>query len=222
MPDRRKEILTAAARLFAEKGFQATGVRDICRAAGANVAAVNYYFRSKEALYQEVFRYLFEALGRPFRELAERPLTTTPQWRGALREWIWSSLDILTDPRPPKSWAARLFARERAAPSPAFSILYEKFFEPIRATLEGIIRLAVARGRNSENEVSRWVVLLGGACTTLAYREPPWDRIILPAGVEREEWISGLTDHYLRVVCRCLPEEGSEIVARSARRKKTK
>lgn len=50
----RERLLDAAERLFAEQGVAATSVRDITGAAGANVAAINYYFGSREALYQEV------------------------------------------------------------------------------------------------------------------------------------------------------------------------
>ncbi len=50
----RERLLEAAAELFAERGYNHVTVRDICRAAGANVAAVNYYFRDKLGLYREV------------------------------------------------------------------------------------------------------------------------------------------------------------------------
>ena len=56
--DTRDRILIAARKLFAEKGFDATSVRDITAGAGANVAAVNYHFGGKEKLYLEVFRRL--------------------------------------------------------------------------------------------------------------------------------------------------------------------
>lgn len=49
-------LLTAAQKLFAEKGFRGTSIRDIVTEAGSNVAAVNYHFGSKENLYREVFR----------------------------------------------------------------------------------------------------------------------------------------------------------------------
>jgi AcrR family transcriptional regulator len=49
----RERILEAAGQLFAERGFESTTVRDICQAAGANVAAVNYSFGDKERLYVE-------------------------------------------------------------------------------------------------------------------------------------------------------------------------
>ncbi|MCK4723563.1 MAG: TetR/AcrR family transcriptional regulator, partial [Dehalococcoidia bacterium] len=45
---RRKQIIDAAYRCFAEKGFQKTTVRDICGAANLSVGAVYNYFRSKD------------------------------------------------------------------------------------------------------------------------------------------------------------------------------
>jgi AcrR family transcriptional regulator len=51
----RERILNAAEVLFVERGFEATSLRQITSKAGANLAAVNYYFGSKEALVCEVF-----------------------------------------------------------------------------------------------------------------------------------------------------------------------
>lgn len=52
--DVRENILDVAERQFAENGVAGTTVRAITAEAGANVAAVNYHFRSKEELYREV------------------------------------------------------------------------------------------------------------------------------------------------------------------------
>src|SRR5207247_7550083 len=52
----RERLLKAAERLFAERGFKKVTVRDICRAARANVEAVNYHFGDKDGLYREVLR----------------------------------------------------------------------------------------------------------------------------------------------------------------------
>jgi AcrR family transcriptional regulator len=54
-PDTRARIVAAAERLFAERGFAGTTMRDLTRAAGTNLAAVNYHFGSKEGLLEEVF-----------------------------------------------------------------------------------------------------------------------------------------------------------------------
>jgi TetR/AcrR family transcriptional regulator, regulator of cefoperazone and chloramphenicol sensitivity len=52
----RARLLKAAGRLFAERGFKKVTVRDICRAARANVAAVNYHFGDKDGLYREALQ----------------------------------------------------------------------------------------------------------------------------------------------------------------------
>ncbi|AYQ27948.1 MULTISPECIES: CerR family C-terminal domain-containing protein [unclassified Polaromonas] len=51
----RAHLLHAALRLFSEKGFAKTSIRDIAQAAGANVAAISYYFGDKAGLYKAVF-----------------------------------------------------------------------------------------------------------------------------------------------------------------------
>ena len=47
-------LLEVAARLFAARGFKDVTIREICRSARANVAAVNYHFGDKLGLYREV------------------------------------------------------------------------------------------------------------------------------------------------------------------------
>lgn len=58
----RDRLLQAGLRLFAEQGYAKTSIRQIATAAGANVAAVSYYFGNKEGLYRAVF------FGAPFAE----------------------------------------------------------------------------------------------------------------------------------------------------------
>jgi AcrR family transcriptional regulator len=52
----KDRLLDAAEGLFCERGFKGTSIRDIAAAAGCNIASVNYYFGSKEKLYEEVWR----------------------------------------------------------------------------------------------------------------------------------------------------------------------
>lgn len=51
----RNAILTAAERLYAERGFADVTLRDIVAAADVNLAAVNYHFGSKDELIAELF-----------------------------------------------------------------------------------------------------------------------------------------------------------------------
>lgn len=51
---RREQIVTLAARLFGEKGYDGTSLRDIAEAAGITKAALYYHFPDKERLYEDV------------------------------------------------------------------------------------------------------------------------------------------------------------------------
>src|SRR5512133_3102828 len=48
--NRRQQLLTAAARLFREKGFDATSTRDIAAAVGMHSGSPIYHFRSTDAM----------------------------------------------------------------------------------------------------------------------------------------------------------------------------
>ena len=49
----KSSLLEAAKKIFSEKGFEGTSVRDICELVGANVSAIKYHFGGKEGLYRE-------------------------------------------------------------------------------------------------------------------------------------------------------------------------
>ena len=51
----KDRLLDSAEGLFCEHGFKGTSIRDIAASAGCNIASVNYYFGSKEKLYEEVW-----------------------------------------------------------------------------------------------------------------------------------------------------------------------
>ena len=50
----RSKILNAAQTLFAQSGYDATGVADICQAAGVSKGSFYYHFPSKQALFLEL------------------------------------------------------------------------------------------------------------------------------------------------------------------------
>ena len=50
------KIILAASKVFTEKGFSGTRTRDIAEEAGINLALLNYYFRTKEKLFEQVMK----------------------------------------------------------------------------------------------------------------------------------------------------------------------
>jgi AcrR family transcriptional regulator len=58
----RDRLLETALRVFAERGYEAATIREICGRADANVAAVHYHFGDKRRLYEAIFETLFVTL----------------------------------------------------------------------------------------------------------------------------------------------------------------
>jgi len=58
--DTRQRVLESACELFADKGYRDATVQDICDNANANIAAVNYYFGSKDELFVAACEHAYE------------------------------------------------------------------------------------------------------------------------------------------------------------------
>ncbi len=67
--DKREIIIVTAIKLFGEKGFEGTSVREIAAGAHVNLAMINYYFGSKEKLFESVVEYKASYLKGVFEEL---------------------------------------------------------------------------------------------------------------------------------------------------------
>jgi TetR/AcrR family transcriptional regulator, regulator of cefoperazone and chloramphenicol sensitivity len=123
----RERLLEAAEALFIERGYNHVTVRDICRAAGANVAAVNYYFRDKLGLYQEVLMKIIACM-REVSKSAHEGKSGVPaeeRFRHYVRTFMGHALSDGHICR-----AGKLMAREMADPSPAFDLIIEKAIRP--------------------------------------------------------------------------------------------
>jgi len=70
-----EKLKEAAKSVFLKKGFAGTTARDIADAAGMNIALTNYYFRSKEKLFVEIFRDLFFLYVTNTLKIIEKPIS---------------------------------------------------------------------------------------------------------------------------------------------------
>jgi TetR/AcrR family transcriptional regulator, cholesterol catabolism regulator len=89
---RRTEILTAAARIFREKGFSRTSLADIAEALDTDRASLYYYFASKEQLFHEIVRDASEANAAQAEEIRDSDLPV-PDKIAALAKSLMSSYD---------------------------------------------------------------------------------------------------------------------------------
>jgi TetR/AcrR family transcriptional regulator, regulator of cefoperazone and chloramphenicol sensitivity len=135
--DTHGRLLEAATRLFSERGFRKVTVRQICQAADANVAAVNYHFQDKTGLYRAVLERGI-ALIRETTELSQRVPegTTAPEDR--LRVFIQTVIERMmrsgTD-----GWLARILRQELANPTPELDSLVERAIRPRLRVLAGLV-----------------------------------------------------------------------------------
>jgi AcrR family transcriptional regulator len=133
--DARERLLAAAQGAFAERGFDGATVRDICKAAGANVAAVSYYFGDKERLYIEAVKHAHACTGRMDR-LPAFPPGTPPVEK--LRAFVREMAANMHAPASPQ--AMKLMMREMADPGMAAHVVVTEFIQPAAFALRAILR----------------------------------------------------------------------------------
>ncbi len=95
--DRRQEILEAALRLFAQRGYNATTNADIAREAGVTAAALYYYFPSKELLFRTAVSELRSSLLPRVVPMVERVMDMDPEI--LLPKVLRGVIDFFSEPR---------------------------------------------------------------------------------------------------------------------------
>jgi len=123
----REKLIEAAGHVFAEHGFRATTIREICRRAGANVAAVNYTFGDKMGLYTEVLRQSVRA-GKSAMLSAAMDSSLSPEEtiRNVIRARLMS---LCNETRP--DWHFRLVMHEWSQPTSAMRRVVDEGMRPI-------------------------------------------------------------------------------------------
>ncbi|MGH8545824.1 MAG: CerR family C-terminal domain-containing protein [Gammaproteobacteria bacterium] len=132
-----QRLLEAAGEIFAKFGYRAATVRQICEKAGANVAAVNYYFGDKEGLYLAVLRSVPDAHAEKYP--SSRGLNADVTAEERLRVYVESLLHRVCDSGRP-GWHAKIIAREMVEPTRALDSLLEEVARPLHQELAAIVR----------------------------------------------------------------------------------
>ncbi len=122
----KDRILLAAGRIFAEKGFRCSTVREICDAAGVNIASVNYYFGDKKKLYEETLLLAREIGAQKF-PIPDLSALAGPEDR--LRSIILLLLNRLVGSHV-EPWPVKILMSEILNPSPAAKPLIDGYIEP--------------------------------------------------------------------------------------------
>lgn len=131
----KEALLAAAIAVFADKGFDAATVRDICGRAKANVAAVNYHFGGKDALYVAVLEETFPKDGH---QAEDRSDSHTPEDRLHLfLRNLASEIYERGNGMVAQRWA--IFLREMAKPSHNLDFIVRRQLQPRVDELRNIV-----------------------------------------------------------------------------------
>jgi AcrR family transcriptional regulator len=123
----RERLLRTGERLFAERGFKRVTIREVCRGARANVAAVNYHFGNKLGLYREVVQVAIDAL-RATTDSAKEAAEGCPA-EEKLRRFVQVYVRRLLATTP-DDWIHRLINREIADPTTAIDAIVDQGIRP--------------------------------------------------------------------------------------------
>jgi AcrR family transcriptional regulator len=128
-------LLAAAIEVFADKGFDSATVRDICGRANANVAAVNYHFGGKDALYAAVLEEIFPKDEHVNSEV-ETDSPPQERLRNYLRE-LASEIYERANGMVTQRWS--IFLREMAKPSHNLDFIVQRQVQPRANELRNIL-----------------------------------------------------------------------------------
>jgi AcrR family transcriptional regulator len=130
----KENLLESAAVLFSKKGYTNTSVAEICELANANIASVNYHFRSKEALYRDVLLSTFEQA----QTLYPIELETEKSIEGKLYQVILSLFKRILS-KETKGNFYKLVAKEMAEPTAASGSIINEIVSTQRARMHQLI-----------------------------------------------------------------------------------
>lgn len=137
----RAKLIEAAGRLFAEKGFKGVTVRDIAQKADTHLSALNYHFRTKEALYREV---LLEACKTDAISPADQRQLLHLDPRDALFLLVKEYLGEYRK-QTASNWRIVVITRECWDPGPVFAEVVQEYFKPVADLVARIIGNIFAR-----------------------------------------------------------------------------
>lgn len=169
----RTALITAAAPLFAEQGFDATRIRDIADKARANVAAINYHFGSKMGLYQAVMKAQAEQMIANFPLQTEDVAKASPEER---LKWLVRNILRRVLGSTEKERPTRMCIREFVEPTEALDYLVKEIVSSQHAITRSVVE-AVAERELSEDELSRMAISLVSQCFYYALAEPMLTRL---------------------------------------------
>jgi AcrR family transcriptional regulator len=207
----RQRLLEAAGEVIAEKGFRAATIREICRRAGANVAAVNYHFGDKERLYIAVLHHTFSVANQnyPLDQGVESGVCPEERLHAFVRAYL---LRLLDNGR--RVWHGKLIARELFEPTPALSLIVDEMVHPLLGRLIAIVRDFLGESAEPET-VKLFARSILGQCL-FYFQSRSIIELMNPTLTFDREKIEAIGDHICRFSLAALKQAGNHPAAENS------
>ncbi len=189
----RLRLLEAAGEVFTKRGFRNSTIREICRRARANLAAVNYHFGDKERLYAAVMEYAQARAREKYPLASGENADISPAQR--LHAFIHHVMFSLFAGGVP-SWLGQLMAQEMIEPTAALDALVEKAIRPMSEKLAAIVGELLGAGMTDE-QIRLCQLSIIGQCLHHRNARPVIQRLF-PQQQYGPEDIAALADHITR------------------------
>lgn len=183
----RQRLLDSASRLFAERGFFHVPVRDICRDARANVAAVNYHFGDKLGLYREVVNAAIEGVRNASDVTMDAPPGSAPADR--LRHYIRTFVPRIARP---VAWITGILRHEMSEPTPLAPAIAERAFMPRIRYLAAVVAELLGAAPD-DPRVAFSVISIQSQC--LFYRPDPFRDRVFPGWPLNDQQLVQAAEH---------------------------
>ncbi|MEW5559676.1 transcriptional regulator CecR [Enterobacter asburiae] len=161
----KSQLIAAAIAQFGEYGLHAT-TRDIAALAGQNIAAIPYYFGSKEDLYLACAQWIADFIGTHFRPLAEageallsKPSPDKTAIRTLILQASQNMILLLTQDETVN--LSKFISREQLSPSPAYQLIHDRVIAPLHAHLTRLIAAYTGRSPTDTDTILHTHALLG-------------------------------------------------------------
>lgn len=171
----KNQLIAAALDQFGEYGLHAT-TRDIAAAAGQNIAAISYYFGSKDDLYQACAKWIADFIEQHlagYRLRANALLAETDVDRPAilalLHESTGQMVHLLTADETLN--ISRFISREQLSPTGAYHLIHQQVIEPLHQSFTGLIAAYTERNPADTEMILHAHSIVGEVLTFRLMRE---------------------------------------------------
>lgn len=167
----KSQLIAAAIAQFGEYGLHAT-TRDIAAQAGQNIAAITYYFGSKDDLYLACAQWIADFIEhnfRPHAQAAEALFAEPVPDKAAMRTLILGACQnmILLLTQDDTVNLSKFISREQLSPTPAYRLIHDQVIAPLHCYLTRLIAAYTGLNPDSTEMVLHTHALLG---EVLAFR----------------------------------------------------